>query len=151
MNKMLFPLVAVFIVAGLVGGFMIVGGPEFARMERHDQQRAQDLRMLGQYYRCQPEVYHPRVTAPNRCERQKSKPALVDPVTGTAYQFALVDADTFEICAEFQTDAEQRRTARARRPSGLSFEGQIGCMRYNRTSAGEDFVPMTQFRVSPKS
>lgn len=151
MNKALFPLAVAFIVVGLVGGFMIVGGPEYARMERHDQQRAQDLRMLGQYYRCQPEVYHPRVTAPNRCERQRTKPTALDPVTGAEYQFALVDADTFEVCAEFQTDAEQRRIERARRPNGFSFEGQRGCMRYNRTSAGEDFVPMTQFQVSPKS
>ena len=112
MNRILFPLLVIFITAGLVGGFLIVGGPDFARKERHDEQRANDLRKLARYYRCQPEVR--------------------DPVTGKPYDFALIDDDTFEICAEFETDYQHRR---ARDLAGMfiwHFEGRRGCVRHSR-------------------
>jgi len=129
----------VMVTAGLVAGFSVVGGPNWARMEQDDTQRAQDLRNLARYHLClfkKPATPDPS-TARSSCENFRSHPGLTDPATGQAYEFRETDAD-FSVCARFQTQIIQRRS---RRPANfdVTFDadavqasevaGQVGCIK----------------------
>lgn len=137
MNRLLFALLIAFVGAGIIAGFMVVGGPGQARMERNDETRVSDLRRLGQYYRCQLDEWQRSGISPNRCSGQGQKPDLADPVTGAPYRVVGPSGTMFEICASFETDAQKHRP---NGPAGLFFDGQTGCIRYRRNDPAAEWV-----------
>ncbi len=137
MNRLLFSLLIVFVGAGIIGGFMVVGGPGQARMERNDETRVSDLRRLGHYYSCQRDAWQQDGISPNRCNGQGQKPELVDPVTDGPYRVAGPSETMFEICATFETDVQKRRPTGY---AGLFFDGQTGCIRYTRNDPTAEWV-----------
>ena len=143
MNRLLFPVVVAMIAAALVGGFMAVGGPGFARMERHDQTRASDLRTLLNYYRCDPAIYPEGAAIPARCAARRPKPDVADPVTGAPYERDLLEGGGFDICANFQT----RVAGHSQDASMLLFEGQRGCLRFVPGATRSDVAPLSPFEV----
>lgn len=134
MTRVFLVLLLLVVGAGLTAGFLVVGGPKQARMEKADRERVNDLRRLGRYYRCQDlDGDTGTRTEQTGCAVQTTKPEVVDPVTGAAYIFRRVAADTFEICATFQTDiSAQGSPVRA---EDIVLSGQEGCLRYQRREA----------------
>jgi hypothetical protein len=122
---------------GMIGGFLAVGGPGYARMEKNDAQRTSDLRRLAEHYRCIAVEDVQDGISPRYCGGVIEKPDLRDPVTDTPYEYTSVDPLAFQVCATFETDQETAREARNRQ---LYFDGQVGCLRYRRASAGADWV-----------
>ena len=127
------------VLAGLVLGLMAVGGPGYARMERHDRERAQDLRELGEYHRCQivrseamdvdtPEVEH--------CMPQRLSRHGADPVTGEPYVFERLDDNRFRVCATFET---QIFAGEVYGFDQVVMEGQRGCILYERANPDSPF------------
>ena len=137
MNRLLLVLLVTLIGAGIIAGFMVVGGPGYARMERNDERRASDLRILGNYYRCQGDDFQEDGISPDRCSGQGRKPDLVDPVTGVAYVVIGPTETTLEICAEFETRELMGRTNGL---GALFFDGQTGCVRYARKDPTDTWV-----------
>lgn len=134
MNRALFAALIAFVGLGIGAGFWAVGGPGYARMERNDAQRADDLRLLAEHYRC---VDAPSENAPRYCGGAIEKPDVTDPVTDAPYLYTLVDGTHFELCATFETQSETERT---QRNPQLYFAGPVGCLRYRRASAGAEWV-----------
>lgn len=137
MNKVLFACVVLIVGGGLIAGFMIVGGPGYARMERHDIERASDLRTMGDYYRCVLAQKNRADDAalPPRCTGYEQTPDLTDPTTGEPYRYTRLGPEAFEVCATFQTDAQ--RDDRNLRYSYLTFTGNEGCVVYGRDPDGD--------------
>lgn len=142
MNKLLFAA-CVALVCGAVGAaLMIVGGPGHARMEKNDTKRANDLRKLAQFYRCnlpaEPSLGDSETQdIPERCASHGRKPGARDPATDAEYRFARTSADRFEVCATFQTDTQSR----GRYPfQDITFDGSEGCFVHARKGAGMEWV-----------
>jgi hypothetical protein len=138
MNKLLFAACVALVCGALGAALMVVGGPGHARMEKNDAQRAANLRILGQYYRCNLPVEpslgdsEPQDT-PDRCAGHVRKPDAHDPVTNEEYVFIRSSADQFKVCATFQTDTQPRD----RYPfQDITFDGAEGCVVHARTGAG---------------
>ena len=132
MNKALFAALIGIVVAALVAGFSTVGGPGYARTEKHDPLRAQDLRMLHRFHRCNVMTAGTKEDgiSPRGCGGDAGEPQVFDPVTKERYALKTTVNGGFEVCATFRTQEEQRNTQAGGR-SGLQFDGQVGCMRYS--------------------
>lgn len=138
MNRALLAALILLVGTGLIAGFAVVGGPKHARMERHDSDRAEDLRRLGNYYMgCRDARLFENENAPPTCGKTGGPPLVKDPVTDAPYNHQRLGEDRFEICARFQTETQQQRTT-AYLP--LAFEGQVGCLRYSRAGAGDTWT-----------
>lgn len=137
MNRLLLVAVVAIVGTGLIAGFMIVGGPGHARMERYDSERAADLRSLGDYHRCvlaQEDRAEDSVSPP-QCSGYEQAPDLSDPATGEPYRFTRLGPQAFKVCATFQTSSQQE--ARNLRYSYLAFEGDEGCVIYGQGTGAD--------------
>jgi len=95
------PIAIAAVFAAIVAGFIMVGPPSEARARKLDERRVEDLRQLANTV----DLYR---------ARQGSLPAMLDqavrqidgeprdPVTGRSYPYRVVDADKYELCADFQ-------------------------------------------------
>jgi len=141
-NRLLFVASAVLVCGAVIAALMVVGGPGFARMEKNDSKRAQDLRRLGEYYRCNLPVdlafgdSDPQIN-PERCHGHRRKPDARDPATDAEYRFTRSGPDSFEVCATFETDSQNTQQYPYQM---ITFEGKNGCLTYTRNAAGMDWV-----------
>ena len=106
-----FGIVAALIVVGVIGwGFWIVGSPESRRVERLYERRLDDLQAI--VWEIQRQVIDPsnaeRMRRPLPATLQAvaeqaryRKLTLVDPDTGEPYEYEIVDAHTYRLCATF--------------------------------------------------
>ena len=127
MNRaLLIGLIAV-VIAALIGGFVVVGGPGYARLEKQDAQRARDLQELFLYLQCQQHdmVLPATLTDSAYCPNHAILTVAKDPETGDPYAYNRVNDTRFEICATFATKAQMGRNGYPYR--ALHFEGQVGC------------------------
>jgi hypothetical protein len=112
-------LVTIVVVAVLVAALLIVGSPMEARREAADRERASDLNSLS--WRL--ESYFTRnKSLPSDLKKLESQEYYVDPfhdpVTGRPYEYRTLDAKTYEVCANFETDT----TGKGRR----GMDGEFG-------------------------
>ena len=117
MNKALLVALIVLVGAALVAGFSVVGGPGYARMERHDATRLRDLRALSDYHLCMIDQKGPQAgdISVDRCAGYDTTSDRADPATSEPYAYTRLGPALFQICATFET-------APAR------LEGQRGCL-----------------------
>ena len=137
MNRILLALLLVFVGVGLIGGFWVVGGPAYGRMEQNDAKRASDLRRLAEHYRCLDAVETEDGISPRNCSGQQALPEVHDPVTEEAYRYRETGGTEFEVCATFETDLY---TPDGHRNRMFYFDGQNGCLRYRRARIGTHWV-----------
>lgn len=142
MRVALFALMMFLVSAALVGGFLIVGGPQHGRNEQQDMQRLQDLRGLSRYLSCRRSGTKLPVDLDQEGYCNKFRPLSVsDPQSGLPYVYRLLDDNRFEVCAVFKAaNVRQRRYTYL---DGLRFNGQEGCLtgRGSLISNGQDGVP----------
>lgn len=127
MNRLLLAGLIVVVTGALIAGFAVVGGPGYARLEKADAQRAQDLQRLHNYLQCSwEETILPEALSDDAyCFSYAGDIPTTDPVTGEEYMYRRISDKSFEICATFVTEA-QKSTGRYTSRS-ISFDGQIGC------------------------
>ncbi len=134
MNRaLLIGLVAV-VIAALIGGFMVVGGPGYARLEKQDAQRANDLQQLYGFLQCRASdnVLPANIEDTGYCGTYLGSVSTADPVTAEPYDYRRVSDTSFVICATFVTEVHKGNN---RYPyKALKFEGQVGC-RHGETIA----------------
>jgi len=90
------------VVAGIVGGFWVLGTPARQRDIAADRQRLQDLgaiaQNLHQQYLNQPDTYQLPDALPTAEGRN-------DPLTNQPYEYERLSDRTFQLCATFDTDS----------------------------------------------
>jgi len=99
-------VIGALVVAAVVAGLFVVGGPEDGRMEARDQKRMEDLRALSDFIRC---VAHandrqlPVELTPNPGCSQTVR--FQDPFSEKAYTYTKTSSDTYQVCATFEKPA----------------------------------------------
>jgi hypothetical protein len=108
-NKAARPLaIGLIVLATFAVGaaIFVVGTPMQQRKERIDERRAEALRSLSRevlsYADDHDATLPPSLDA---LQRPGLRLALNDPETGAPYRYGVVDARTFELCADFKTDS----------------------------------------------
>lgn len=112
-NKILAIVVTVVVVAAVVGGFMLSGSPKEARLENADLTRVDNLQQIASSVRG---YYAVNKTLPVDLAVITDEPGyfpseLKDPLTGADYEYRVVDAQSFELCATFDTNSNTKETA----------------------------------------
>jgi hypothetical protein len=127
MNKLLLAGLVVIVSVGLIGGFMAVGGPAYARLEKQDLERSKDLQDLFRYLECRPsnEVLPKTLEDESYCPSHRNVFSTKDPVTGENYMYRRLDDTQFEVCAIYATDAQ--KGSRGYPSRALKFDGKVGC------------------------
>lgn len=104
--------VAVLVLVTVGAGFLIVGTPQQARQMRLDQQRVSDL---GSIQAQIPDYFMRKQKLPTKLEDLNDPLSYfvipTDPTTGASYEYRLIDAKTFELCATFSlpsTDSDSK-------------------------------------------
>ncbi len=106
----IFAIAAAVIIAGaMIGGIVLIGGPGEARAERFDGERLGNLSTLA---RRMTEHYRLNETLPDSLdalsdevgfERSSTDPST-DPRTGAPYEYERASANSYRLCAEFETE-----------------------------------------------
>lgn len=90
----------------VAAGVWIIDSPAQQRLQRLDESRLHDLRMLDMAARSYREKHD--VLPPDQATLTSQPGAeldLHDPTDGTAYRYRLLDATHFELCATFATSS----------------------------------------------
>lgn len=99
--------VAASVVAVILGGLIISGSPKEERARQFDAQRLGELQQISYaidaYWNYEGKLPESAVELLNR--REYYVPAIGDPRTGEAYQYQVLDADSYELCANFETES----------------------------------------------
>lgn len=111
-NKLYAVIAVAVVIASIVGGFLIMGSPFTVRLIRFDERKQQDLDAIQWQV-----VEHWRragVLPANLADLDDSISgyrAPLDPQTNQAYEYRVINQNTFELCAEFNlpTSADRRR------------------------------------------
>ena len=100
--------VAVLVAAAVVAGFFIVGTPSQARQMRLDQERVNHLASIQaeipRYFQNKQKL---PATLADLADPLSYFTVPVDPTTGAEYEYRLVTAKTFELCATFSLPSNE--------------------------------------------
>jgi len=146
MNPALFLGAIVLCLGSVIWGLSIAGGPDYARMQDNDRQRALHLRDLVHYIACEEtdaaQGLQPSEgisLVPQRCGAGADvRPDLRDPVTDQPYTITQRDDGTLKACAIFEIGNAGFEGQRYGPANKIAFDGKTGCMtyRYTKDSSG---------------
>lgn len=103
-------VLAVFAVGAAI---YVTGSPMQQRRERIDERRIDALRRLSDEVFAHAKAHDGRWPASlDALERPGLRLERRDPVTDAPYEYRVVDATTFELCATFESDTSPRPQAR---------------------------------------
>lgn len=97
----------VIVLGCLVIAFSLLDSPAQARALREDNQRLQDLQQISWAVT---ELYNLNSVLPQSLDEltvggKINADILLDPVSGQQYEFTIVDASSYKLCANFERDA----------------------------------------------
>ncbi len=95
---------SVMVLAALGVGLYLNGNPSELRLMRLDEQRVQNLRSLAtaiNAYEERRDTLPPALDAMSTTIEQWNYLRLTDPETGADYEYRIVDAEHYELCAVF--------------------------------------------------
>jgi len=101
-------LVIAVVIAAVVGGLLLLGSPTAERLQRLDNRRVNDLKLISNavnaYW-----TQHKRLPVALDELSQQPGPNLNfrDPTTGQLYEYHALGDSTYELCATFQRDSAQ--------------------------------------------
>ena len=98
-------VLAIIVVIVIATAIMLLDSPAQERLGRLDERRMSDLREIANAV----DIYWTREgILPNSLDDLADEEGyfaeLVDPVTGASYEYRVVDEDSFELCATFDTE-----------------------------------------------
>ena len=98
-------VLAIIVVIVIATAIMLLDSPAQERLGRLDERRMSDLREIANAV----DIYWTREgILPNSLDDLADEEGyfaeLVDPVTGALYEYRVVDEDSFELCATFDTE-----------------------------------------------
>ncbi len=117
--------VAALVAVTVVAGFFIVGSPSQARQMRLDQQRVENLAYIQaeitRYFQSKQKL---PATLDELVDPLSYFVVPMDPTTGAAYEYRMVDAKTFELCATFALPSDARAEASRAKTSPIDENWQ---------------------------
>ena len=105
------------VVLALGGSFLLLDAPAQERVRRLDGQRVENLRMLASAV----DLYWSRrgvlpEALDSLAQEQGFAPQAADPATGHPYEYRILGADAYELCAAFERGSEEE---------GLAYPGDF--------------------------
>ena len=101
-SKIFFAAVAVIIIASVVGGFFLIDSPQITRMKKRDQERVMHLNNIRSIIASD---YINTKNLPTDLSAPKFS-GNIDPQTNQLYEYLVIDATKYELCAIFELPAE---------------------------------------------
>jgi len=147
--------VIVIVAATVASGFFIIGSPKTERLHRFDYQRLSDLQMIQDQavYFWQSKERLP-ATLSNLTDEISGFQVPFDPETKAGYEYRIISATTFELCATFNLPSDEREsmeTAPMAAPyskSGFNnWKHEAGRQCFERTIDVELYPPFSQVKV----
>lgn len=135
--RLFFPLAIAAVVAAVIGGFLMVGGPLQGQREKFDQKRWDQLLDLLAALECVRDDDRIDDTLPTELTVEAlrahcslgefTEDDLTDDETGQTYVYDVKDGGHFFVCATFHDPARIRRLNEGSEP-GMSFNAETGCI-----------------------
>lgn len=126
------------IIAVIVLGFMVIGSPRTQRLAKHDEAKIYDLQNLAsqiRYFYDTNKVLPQTLTELSQSNTYGAR-MYADQQTGEPYVYKIIDATTFEVCAEFNRDSDSNTRANSViEPVQAPMYGSLDM--WNTYSAGE--------------
>lgn len=101
-------IVCLTVASSIVAGFMLVGSPSQQRAMNIDSQRVSDLQQISyavdSYYNQADPRRLPASLEELRSTQNVYVNSIADQSTGTAYEYHVVGALSYQLCATFETD-----------------------------------------------
>ncbi len=131
-HKLFAAISAVVVAVAVIGGLVIVGSPFRARKERFDERRVEDLRaiyneIMNMVHEGRPREFPaptelreplPRTLDDVAARAVKRRVNTADPETGQPYEYHILDATHFELCASFSFERRAERDVFWDHPAG---------------------------------
>ncbi len=137
MNARLFlPATVAAVVAAVIVGLLIVGGPFEGRREAFDGKRYDELGLLARALLCADKGHRYGATLPEELTVETlrvhcssagiTEDELTDDETGLPYVYQVKDGQDFSVCATFY-DAERTLRLNQQAWYGATFNAETGC------------------------
>jgi hypothetical protein len=116
-------VVAAVVVTAVVAGLFLLGSPTRERERRLDEQRVYDLRATASAIDRYWTINSSLPTSLEALSRERNTSVrLLDPGTGKAYEYRILDGNAYELCAHFTHDTVDERDRVLRdRSLGVSY------------------------------
>jgi hypothetical protein len=132
LNRTFGAAATVLVITSLIMGFMLAGSPGSARLERLDERRIEDLQgvsreieaiCLGDDRSLPVEERKLLTPLPARLDdvvahARHNKPQIHDPATGALYDYEILDARRYRLCATFDTARDEIQGITWNHPAG---------------------------------
>jgi hypothetical protein len=107
-EKVFFAAAVMVVITAVVVALFLLGSPAKQRMKKFDSRRVSDLQLIKRSI----DFYWRRhQTLPvdlDALAKERWQITKTDPVTSKPYGYRVVDADTYDLCAEFATESTNR-------------------------------------------
>ncbi|MDI9240274.1 hypothetical protein QLQ15_15295 [Lysobacter sp. LF1] len=92
-------------VATVVAAVVVMGTPQMQRRARQDERRLEDLRRIVMLTQMVAATHGSVPDDLDAIAKQPGRPTTRDPFTGAPYEYVVLDARHYRLCATFQTDS----------------------------------------------
>lgn len=116
-------LIGGLVLAAIIAGLFVTGGPMTARAEKRDMARLDDLRRLSSFVRCVKDKTGTIPATLSSFEACGTDVVFLDVTTKSPYRYEKLDDETVQLCAEF----ERPDLLRGQEFNLGRRQGQTGC------------------------
>ena len=113
-GKAVLSIASVVVLGSIVAGVILVGGPAEGRIERLDDERVEDLQEI---MRAVDRFWSDQEQLPGTLEDLARDPReqvnTMDPASAEPYEYAVLDENTYRLCAVFDGESRPLRRAAA--------------------------------------
>ena len=113
-GKAVLSIASLVVLGSIVAGVILVGGPAEGRIERLDDERVEDLqgimRAVDRFW-----SDHERLPAglEDLARDPRTRVNTIDPGSAEAYEYSILNEDTYQLCAVFDGESRPLRRAAA--------------------------------------
>jgi len=126
----------ILVIIAIILGFSVIGSPRTQRMMKQDQMRVSDLQNISNQVR---EYYRTSAKLPATLNEVASVYSyglqIEDRNSGAPYEYKVIDVTTFELCATFNMNSDDKREASPVYPYGDPYYNDYGV--WSSYKAGE--------------
>jgi len=109
-GKILLAVATTVVLASIIAGVILVGGPASGRLERLDKDRIEDLREIMQALdRFWDDKERLPATLEELAEDPRVRVRILDPGSGEPYKYHVLDDSAYELCAVFDRESRAPR------------------------------------------
>lgn len=95
-------LIGALVLAAIIAGLSVTGGPNSARAEKRDTARLNDLRDIIQFVQCRKALDDTLPDALTAVESCSDPAKLADPTSAQPYSYERLSENSYRLCADFE-------------------------------------------------